>query len=105
MSRQDLFAGFVLFHLLTATFVGALNPYLPQRFVLGKSPSRDGLAAYTGQEVTLDSNNPVLTLDYGLEVGGLPYFETSALDGTVQVELKYSEPFAGLNNPMGDGPW
>jgi len=53
----------------------------------------------------LNSENDVATLDYGYEVAGYPYFKVSALEGEVQIEVKYSEEFAGLNNAYSDGPF
>lgn len=56
--------------------------------------------------MTLDSSTPVLTLDYGAEVAGFPFFEVTSVGGsTAQIELKYSEQFQGLNLDYGDGPW
>jgi hypothetical protein len=54
---------------------------------------------------TLDSTSSVATLDYGFEVAGYPFFEVLAVNGTVQIEVKYSEPFAGLTQPFSDGPF
>ena len=45
------------------------------------------------------------TLDFGYEVAGYPYFVVSSLTKPVQVELKYSEQFDGLNHVWGDGPF
>jgi hypothetical protein len=56
-------------------------------------------------KITLSPSNPLVTLDYGSEVLGFPTLEISALSGPTQIELKYSEEFAGLNNIYGDGPW
>jgi hypothetical protein len=44
-----------------------------------------------------------VTLDYAYEVAGYPYFEVAGYTGKVQIEVKYSEPFAGLNGPYSDG--
>ncbi|KUJ15991.1 Six-hairpin glycosidase, partial [Mollisia scopiformis] len=55
---------------------------------------------------TLTPSSPILTLDYGADVAGLPYFEVTPLNGSaVQIELKYSEQFQGLNLSTGDGPF
>lgn len=54
----------------------------------------------------LDAASPVLTLDYGAEVAGFPYFGVQSISGAkdAQVELKYSEPYHGLSLPYSDGP-
>jgi hypothetical protein len=54
---------------------------------------------------TLDQKTPVATLDYGGESAGYPFFEVSSLTGAVQVEVKYTEEFEGLNQPFSDGPF
>lgn len=83
----------------------AVHSYTPISYRASTGPEIDGLQEYKGESVTLDSTNPVLTLDYGTEVAGFPYINTEALDGPVQVELKYTEPFEGLGLSQGDGPW
>ncbi|KAL4887255.1 Six-hairpin glycosidase-like protein [Aspergillus karnatakaensis] len=55
--------------------------------------------------LNLSSANPLLTLDYGTETSGHPFFEVQSLSGPVQIEAKYSEAKAGLDHPFGDGPW
>ena len=80
--------------------------YTPVYFGVGTEPIIDGLQTYSRNKVTLNVSSPVLTLDYGAEVAGFPYFEvTSVGESAAQIELKYSEPFAGLNLTTGDGPW
>ncbi|RHZ67195.1 uncharacterized protein CDV56_109624 [Aspergillus thermomutatus] len=54
---------------------------------------------------TLNQANPLVTLDYGTEVGGFPTFTVESLSTTVQLQAKYREPRAGLDAPFGDGPW
>ncbi|CZR62695.1 related to alpha-L-rhamnosidase A [Phialocephala subalpina] len=53
----------------------------------------------------LTSTQPVATLDYGHEVAGYPIFDIAAITGKVQIEVKYTEPFAGLSQPFSDGPY
>lgn len=80
--------------------------YTPVGFGVGLTPIIDGLQTYSGNNVTLNTQSPVLTLDYGAEVAGFPYFEVASLaEPAVQLELKYSEQFGGLNLSTGDGPW
>lgn len=47
----------------------------------------------------------MVTIDYGLEVAGLPIFNVESFTGKVQVEVKYSEEFAGLESIYADGPF
>ena len=80
--------------------------YTPVSFAVGAAPIIDDLQTYSNNKVTLNASSPVLTLDYGAEVAGFPYFEvTSVGESAAQIELKYSEPFAGLSLATGDGPW
>jgi len=61
--------------------------------------------AYHGQPLTLSSSAPVLTLDYGTETGGFAYIDVASVTGPCEIEFKFTEAFAGLNSPYGDGPW
>lgn len=80
--------------------------YTPVDFGVGTTPIINGLQPFSSSKVTLSPSAPVLTLDYGAEVAGFPYFEVTSLGGpAAQIELKYSEQFAGLNLSTGDGPW
>lgn len=82
------------------------SSYTPVAFAVGTTPIIDGLQTYSSNTVILNSSTPVLTLDYGAEVAGFPYFEVTSIEGSVaQIELKYSEQFQGLNLEYGDGPW
>lgn len=79
--------------------------YTPVAYALGSAPT-SSLQNYSGSPLTLDTSNPVLTLDYGAEVAGFPFVEVTAITGSaVQIELKYSEPFDGLNLLYGEDPW
>lgn len=79
--------------------------YTPIAFGVGTAPIIDGLQTYSGNEVTLNPSAPILTLDYGADVAGFPYFEVTTFTGpAVQIELKYSEQFPGLSLNTGDGP-
>jgi hypothetical protein len=44
-------------------------------------------------------------LDYAREVAGFPYFQVSDVKGPVQIEVKYTEQFDGLNHVWADGPY
>jgi alpha-L-rhamnosidase len=56
--------------------------------------------------MTAGGATPTIVLDYGKEVGGVPYFTVSAASGTPQLKAGYSE---GLNYLSADGdgatPW
>ncbi len=87
-------------------FPSLAGAYTPVAYYVGSQPSIDGLTPYAGGAVTFNASSPVLTLDYGHEVGGWPYIQVAVdPEVPVQVEFKYSEPFDGLNNAWGDGPW
>lgn len=45
------------------------------------------------------------TLDYGIERAGYAFFTVSDLSQPAQIEVRYSEPFAGLRDPWSDGPF
>lgn len=82
----------------------AQQSYSPVAYYLGTGPSIDGLQPYSRGDLTLDATSPVLTLDYGTEVGGFPFVQSSSIAGPTQIELKYSEPYDGLSAEFGDGP-
>ena len=87
------------------------DSYQPVAYHLGKGTPKHASTGFQrfkpgSCHITLDSASPVVTLDYGAEVAGFPYVEISSLAGdAAQVEMKYSEPFDGLDLPYGDGPW
>ncbi|RAL10672.1 Six-hairpin glycosidase [Aspergillus homomorphus CBS 101889] len=54
---------------------------------------------------TLDQQSPLVTLDYGTEAAGFPFFDVDSITSAVQIEAKYSEPYTGLSEPFGDGPF
>ncbi|TVY55629.1 hypothetical protein LSUE1_G009855, partial [Lachnellula suecica] len=102
--------GLALSSVAQATSTPLLKPrtqttYTPVSFGVGTAPTIDNLQPYSRISVTLSSSSPVLTLDYGADVAGFPYFEITSLEGPTQVELKYSEQFPGLNLATGDGPY
>ncbi|KAJ5128311.1 hypothetical protein N7448_002029 [Penicillium atrosanguineum] len=90
---------------LCSTVAYAVDAYFPKYYHLGAEPTIDGLQSYDRSSVTLDEHNSVLTLDYTTEVGGWPWVELESPSSPVQIQLKYSEPFDGLELPQGDGPW
>ncbi|GAC77015.1 hypothetical protein PANT_24d00005 [Moesziomyces antarcticus T-34] len=52
--------------------------------------------------VILNDTHPVAVLDYGREVGGTPIFTSS---NAAQIEVRYTEAYAGLLKEQGDGPY
>ena len=82
----------------------AASNVLPVHYGIGTNPEINGLSPYP-QAITLSPSNPLVTLDYGSEVLGIPILEISALSGPTQIELKYTEEFPGLSDIYGDGPW
>ncbi|KAG6617801.1 Glycoside hydrolase [Phytophthora cinnamomi] len=77
--------------------------FTPKKIALGSTPSMNG-QTYSGG-FTLTSDEPLATLDYDYEVAGLPYFVVSSIsNGTVDVEIKYSEQFPALSLNYSDGP-
>ncbi|CAI7634564.1 unnamed protein product [Penicillium pancosmium] len=85
--------------------VQSLEAFLPESFAVGQSPLMQADNAYHANDIVLNSSFPVLTLDYGNEVGGFPFVEVESPSSAVQIQLKYSEPYSGLELPEGDGPW
>ncbi|KAJ5061302.1 Six-hairpin glycosidase-like protein [Bipolaris maydis] len=55
--------------------------------------------------ITLSPAHPVLTLDYGTEVAGFPFFVVAEGASPAQIEAAYSEAFAYLADENADGPW
>ncbi|KAG6617773.1 Glycoside hydrolase [Phytophthora cinnamomi] len=77
--------------------------FTPKKIALGSTPSMDG-QTYSGG-FTLTSDEPLATLDFDYEAAGLPYFVVSSIsNGTVDVEVKYSEQFPALSLNHSDGP-
>jgi hypothetical protein len=69
---------------------------------LGSAPS---LETSNFAPFTLNEETPVATLDYGIERAGYAFFTVSSLSQPVQIEVRYSEPFAGMSDPWSDGPF
>jgi hypothetical protein len=77
----------------------------PKSYLQQFAPSSSGLKPWTNATLILTPASPLVTLDYGTEVAGFPFFNVSALSGTVQIEVKYSEGYGGMEEPFSDGPW
>jgi hypothetical protein len=77
----------------------------PRSFSQQPTSSSTELLPWNSTSLTLSPSNPLITLDYGTEVAGFPFFNVTALSGLVQVEVKYTEEFSGLLQPYSDGPW
>lgn len=76
--------------------------FVPAGIAIGSAPQ---VQTEQYAPFTLDETNSVATLDYGGESAGYPFFEVSSLTGAVQIEVKYTEEFDGLNQPFSDGPF
>lgn len=76
---------------------------LPIAFALGQTRTIDANTSYSNQTITLSPELPVLTIDYGLESAGFPFFDVLELSAPAQIEVEYSESFVGLENPNSDG--
>lgn len=85
--------------------VQSIESFLPESFAVGQTPRMQTDNAYHGNNIVLNSSFPVLTLDYGTEVGGFPFVEVESPSSAVQIQLKYTEPYSGLELPQSDGPW
>lgn len=117
LSRSFLSGLLALGHALSAVaapqYRSTPQQYSPKLYSVGSAPQLDGLHSYSSRmSVTLSNNSNnasrVLTLDFASEVAGWPWLEVTAVNlkqGPVQVELKYSEEFNGLNSALADGPW
>ncbi|GKU22803.1 unnamed protein product [Fusarium langsethiae] len=78
------------------------KPFLPKGLAFGPEPTSK-TKPFTS--FTLDSNkNTVAVIDYGIEVGGVPFFDVESLSGPAQIEVKYTEAYQGLEEPFSDGP-
>lgn len=53
----------------------------------------------------MSADAPILTLDFGPEIAGIPFFDVSSLSGPAQIEVKYAESFVSLFSANSDGPW
>ncbi|KAB8204428.1 Six-hairpin glycosidase-like protein [Aspergillus parasiticus] len=89
-----------------ASITGATSKFLytPTAYAVGNAPQETSLVqASPNGPFILSPSSPVLTLDYGEDVAGIPYFQVES--GSGQIAVKYSEPFDGLNSPYSDGLW
>ncbi|KAF7194284.1 hypothetical protein HII31_04317 [Pseudocercospora fuligena] len=89
---------------LAAGFVD-YGDVLPTSYSLGDAYSLDTSLQYDQKPITLNTSFPILTIDYGLEVAGFPFFDVEEISEPTQIEVKYAEDFTAFNNPYSDGPW
>ncbi|KAE8334041.1 Six-hairpin glycosidase-like protein [Aspergillus sergii] len=87
---------------LLASPVFCDDTFTPVGVVVGDQPelNTNDFAAFA-----LDPQSSLATVDYGAERAGYPFFVVSSLSQPVQLEVKYSEEFNGLNHPFSDGPY
>ncbi|KAK4550353.1 hypothetical protein LTR36_003320 [Oleoguttula mirabilis] len=78
----------------------------PAKYALGPAATLDAHTTYyTKQMIALSASDQVLTIDYGVEAAGFPFFEVVALSAPTQIEVKYAEQWPALAEPQSDGPW
>ncbi|UJO13108.1 uncharacterized protein CLAFUR5_03407 [Fulvia fulva] len=70
---------------------------LPVFYIVGSDITIGANIPCAGGEVTLSPSASVLTIDYGNEAAGVPFFEVAVLSARTQIELKCAEDFAALN--------
>ncbi|KAH0282787.1 Six-hairpin glycosidase [Aureobasidium namibiae CBS 147.97] len=78
------------------------NHFYPSAVAIGNAPQ---IKTQPFAPFTLNSKNPIATLDYGYEVAGYPFFKVTGFEGKVQIEVKYTENFNDINLPYSDGPF
>ncbi|KAJ0423195.1 hypothetical protein BJY00DRAFT_310324 [Aspergillus carlsbadensis] len=85
----------------SAASLNQTSTFNAQRVELGQGPTiPDGPFA----EFELTPNTPCATVDYSANVAGFPVFDVTSLSGPAEIEVKYSEQFSGLLEPLSDGP-
>ena len=62
--------------------------FLPVGAAVGTIPTIE--TTNVTQGYMLSASSPLVTLDFGHEVAGYPFFVVDAMSGPAQVELKYS---------------
>ncbi|KAL2829892.1 glycoside hydrolase family 78 protein [Aspergillus pseudoustus] len=101
-----LIAPFLWTSLLLTNLVNAQNQMIKHPI---KYRTNAGFLKYTANArsscITLNGQNPLVTLDYGTEAMDIPLFYVEFVSDPVQVEAKYSEPYSGLDEPYRDGPF
>ncbi|PMD47005.1 glycoside hydrolase family 78 protein [Hyaloscypha variabilis F] len=103
MKWQPLFYPAILIHLVSCVANAPTSSLCsPVGLALGSTPSSQ---VELIQKFQLTPSTPLATLDYGHEVAGYPWFNVESVSGKVQIEVKYSEEFSGLNNNFSDGPF
>ncbi|KXT09344.1 hypothetical protein AC579_4110 [Pseudocercospora musae] len=98
----------IIICLLLPTLAAGLVDYgdvLPTSYSLADAYSLDTPLQYDQQPITLSTSSPILTIDYGSEVAGFPFFDVGEISAPTQIEVKYAEDFTAFNNPYSDGPW
>jgi hypothetical protein len=86
------------------SFVNYGNVY-PNKYSLDEEIKVANLAYDNATAITLSPAHPVITLDYGTEVAGFPFFIIAGNGTSAQIEVKYSESFISLPGENADGPW
>ncbi|KAF3039022.1 hypothetical protein E8E12_007438 [Didymella heteroderae] len=105
MTKFLFLAGVIALLCPVATAFVDYGVVTPRAFSQRPTLSSTGLTPWTNESITLSPSDPLVTIDYGTEMAGFPFFNIAALSGTVQIEVKYTEEFSGLLQPYSDGPW
>ncbi|OGM51017.1 hypothetical protein ABOM_000071 [Aspergillus bombycis] len=87
---------------LLASPVFCEDTFTPVGVAVGDQPE---LSTNDFATFALDPQSPLATVDYGAERAGYPFLVVSSLTQPVQLEVKYSEEFNGLDHPFSDGPY
>ncbi|EMD67718.1 glycoside hydrolase family 78 protein [Bipolaris sorokiniana ND90Pr] len=89
---------------VTYAFVDYGNVY-PRKYSLSADVQVADQSYDNTTTITLSPAHPVLTLDYGTEIAGFPFFVVAEGASPAQIEAAYSEAFAYLDDENADGPW
>lgn len=90
---------------LWCSFVSYGNVY-PTKYLGSSDTTSTSTSLYENStSITLSPSQPIVTLDYGSEIAGFPFFVTTTSGPSVQIEVRYSESLVGLSHENADGPW
>ncbi|KAJ4349506.1 uncharacterized protein N0V89_008122 [Didymosphaeria variabile] len=86
-------------------FVDYGNVY-PTRYLNSDATETTSGSLYdNGTSITLSPSKPAVTLDYGTDVAGFPFFVATNNGAAAQIEVRYSESLVALSHENADGPW
>ncbi|KAL5377223.1 hypothetical protein DPSP01_009889 [Paraphaeosphaeria sporulosa] len=105
MSFRPLAVAQLLWSTLAHAIVSYGNVYPTRYFDNNAADPTFGSSYENSTSITLSSSQPVVTLDYGAEIAGFPFFVTTTNGTAAQIEVRYSESLVGLSHDNADGPW